>query len=117
MRWLLHGKFDPTVAEALRAHGHQALALAEAGVAEDAPIEMVIAAANAGQLDLISADSETAHVPFATRIPFRRSIALLESGGGEGIERFLERYPRPAPSRLYTITPSRIKVRQLPGKR
>jgi hypothetical protein len=35
----------------------------------------------------------------------------------EAIGRFFERYPRPAPGRLYTITPSRVKVRQLPGRK
>jgi predicted nuclease of predicted toxin-antitoxin system len=119
MRWLLHGKFDPTVAEALHAHGHQTRTLAEMGVAEDAAGEEVLAAAQKAQLDLLTADADTATRPFETKSPFGRCIALLteESMQAEAIGRFFERYPRPAPGRLYTITPSRVKVRQLPGRK
>jgi predicted nuclease of predicted toxin-antitoxin system len=119
MRWLLHGKFDPSVAEALHALGHQTRTLAESGVAEDATSEVVLATAQKAQLDLLTGDADTANRPFETKAPFGRCIALLseEAGQAEAIGRFFERYPRPAPGRLYTITPSRVKVRQLPGRK
>lgn len=121
MRWLLHGKFDPTVAEALHALGHKTQTLAEAGVAEDADGEAVLQAAQKAQLDLLTGDADMATRLFETNghIPFARCIALLAvpSEPGDAINRFFQRYPRPAPGRLYTITPSRVKVRQLPGRK
>ena len=34
---------------------------------------------------------------------------------GRAIERLFERYQRLTPGRLYTVTASRVKIRQLPG--
>ena len=45
-------------------------------------------------------------------------VLVLETAAqdpGRAIERLLERYRRLTPGRLYTITPNRVKIRQLPG--
>ena len=52
--------------------------------------------------------------------PFGRSVVYLHLEGGDveqddAVTRLFERYKRLTPGRLYTVTASRVKVRQLPG--
>src|SRR5688572_5747418 len=121
MRWLLHGNLTPAVAEALRRHGHQAQTLQEAGVTSDDMSE-VLDAAHERQLDLITTDAQLVSAPFERPSPFARSIVFLQLEGGDveqddAIDRLFGRYKRLAPGRIYTVTGSRVKVRQLPGNR
>lgn len=122
MRWLLYGKVTPAAAEALRRHGHQAQFATDAGLTADAPSSEIFVQANKLQLDLITADPLLAEAPFAGGISFQRSIVYLNVGDGEveqddAIDRLFARYKRLSPGRLYTVTASRVKVRQLPSGR
>ena len=54
------------------------------------------------------------------RPPFNRSIVYFQLEGGDveqddAVTRLFERYKRLTPGRLYTVTASRVKVRQLPS--
>lgn len=118
MRWLLHGNLTPAVAEALRRHGHQAQTMQDVGVTTSDPGE-VLEAARERQLDLITNDAQLVNAPFERPGSFARSIVFLQLEGGDveqddALDRLFERYKRLAPGRIYTVTGSRVKVRQLP---
>ena len=120
MRWLLYGTLTPAVAEALRRHGHQAQTL-EDGQIEATEASEVLKAAHERQLDLITSDPQLAAAPFERETPFARSIVFLQLEGGDveqddAVDRLFERYKRLTPGRLYTVTGSRVKVRQLPKR-
>jgi len=67
--------------------------------------------AYAKQWDVITADPAVAKAAVAGKLRFNRSIVLLKSA--EDVERLFGRYKRLTPGRLYTVTASRVKVRQL----
>ena len=120
MRWLLHGALTPAVADALRRHGHQAQTVAEAQVEAKEPGEL-LQAAHERQLDVLTNDAHLAAAPFERPTPFARSIVFLQLAGGDveqddAVDRLFQRYKRLTAGRLYTVTGSRVKVRQLPGK-
>ena|SRR5688572_17392974 len=121
MRWLLHGNLTPAVAEALRRHGHQAQTLQDAGV-ETADASEVLEAAHERQLDVITNDARLVNAPFERPSAFARSIIFLQLEGGDleqddALDRLFERYKRLGPGRIYTVTGTRVKVRQLPVKK
>jgi len=78
-------------------------------------------AAHKAQLDVMTSDPRLAESPLAADAPpFGRSIVYLQLEGGDveqddAVTRLFERYRRLTPGRLYTVTGSRVKVRQLPG--
>jgi len=121
MRWLLHGILTPAVADALRRHGHQAQTAAEAELDGTDPGEL-LKAAHERQLDVITGDARLAAAPFEQSTPFARSIVFLQLEGGnveqdDAVDRLFKRYKRLTPGRLYTVTGSRVKVRQLPAQK
>ena len=121
MRWLLHGNLNASVGEALRRHGHEARQPADVGLPADAPADDVLHAAHKNQLDLITPDQAVATNLFADRFNFDRSIVFLHVGDGDveqddAIDRLFARYKRLTPGRLYTVTESHVKVRQLPAR-
>jgi len=120
VRWLLHGNLTAATGDALRRHGHQVVDLPElAGDSTATPAE-VLAAAKKAQLDVLTADPVLAASPFAESSGFNRSLVFLQLSGGDveqddAIDRLFARYKRLTAGRLYTVTGSRVKVRQLPG--
>jgi len=120
VRWLLHGNVTGAVGEALRRHGHIANVPAELGIDPNLPPAELLRQAHQKQLDIITADADLANAPFASRIRFGRSIVFLQLKGedveqDDAIDRLFQRYKRLTPGRLYTVTATRVKVRQLPG--
>jgi hypothetical protein len=110
MQWLVHA--PPVVAEALIKHEHKT------HVSDADPLET----ARANQWDLITTDAATAMRPFSDEKLFRRSVVFLQLTGGDAelsdaVDRLFVRYKRLTPGRLYTVTASRVKVRQLPQRR
>jgi hypothetical protein len=121
MRWLLHGSLTNAVAEALRRHGHDVRTPADAGVAPDLAPADLLRAAHQHQLDVLTRDTALLDAIYADKLHFDRTIVLLNVEAGEveqddAIDRLFERYKRLAPGRLYTVTGSRVKIRQLPGR-
>ena len=122
MRWLLHKNLTPAVGAALVARDDVPRPLDEAGVAPDATAADVLRAAQLQQLDVITADASLPLAIFEEKLTFNRSVVYLQLEGGEveqddAIDRLFARYPRLTPGRLYTVTGSRVKIRQLPGVR
>ena len=122
MRWLLHGPMTPAVADALRGRGDSVVEPAAVGVEAASPHADVLNAATKAQLDLMTSDAKLAESPFAPDAPpFGRSIVYLQLEGGDveqddAVTRLFERYKRLTPGRLYTVTGTRVKIRQLPGR-
>jgi hypothetical protein len=120
MQWLLHGRMTSAVAEALKRHQHHVHEMPELALASDAPPMEVLKAAVKKQWDVLTTDSTLAEAPFSQELSFPRTIVHLHLEGGDveqddAIDRLFDRYKRLAPKRLYTITPTRVKIRQLPG--
>lgn len=117
MQWLLHGSVSPAAVEALRRHGHQTHAAAEAELTADSPADQVLAAAGRQQWDICTDQVELARAPYQGAMPFRRCIVLIKTADhGDAIDRLFARFKRLGPGRLYTITTSGVKVRQLPAR-
>jgi hypothetical protein len=120
MRWLLHGNLTPAVADALRQRGDTVVDPATAGVTSDLSQADLLKAAQKAQLDVMTADPKLAEASFAEGAsPFGRSIVYLQLEGGDveqddAVTRLFERYRRLTPGRLYTVTGTRVKIRQLP---
>jgi hypothetical protein len=122
MRWLVHGKLTSAVADALKRHGHAVQLPGEIELASDASPEEVLKTAHAKQLDVITADSNLANAMFESPVKFGRTIVFLQLEGGDveqddAVDRLFERYERLTPGKLYTVTGTRVKIRQLPGQR
>ena len=120
MRWVLHGNLTPAVAVALKRHGDQPHALAELGLKDGAKAFELLKTAQSKQLDVLTADHALVDAIFEQKIYFNRVVVFLQLEGGDveqddAIDRLYERYKRLTPGRLYTVTGSRVKVRQLPG--
>jgi hypothetical protein len=122
MRWLVHGpQTTSAVAAALQRHGHETRELASLSVAPDADARSVLEAAKKNQLDLITTDPALAQAPFDLDFWFNRSLVFLQLEGtdveqDDAIDRLFDRYKRLTPGRLYTVTETRVKVRQLPAR-
>ncbi|NNM87014.1 MAG: hypothetical protein HKL95_00675 [Phycisphaerae bacterium] len=130
MQFFLHGKFDPGVAEKLKAAGHQAhtateLARGVSGEPDAADFsdqrDLLVAIA-ARQWMLLTNQRDLVQQACDQRLPGPAIMVLLVSAGSpaaqsQAIDRLFARYPRLSPGRLYTITPNRVKVRQLPQPR
>lgn len=119
MRWLVIGNLTPAVATALVRHGHAASTIEEAGIPDTATPFEVFVAAHAKQLDVITDSAELVAAPFEHQIRFARSLVYMQLAGADveqddGVDRLFARYKRLTPGRMYTVTDTRVKVRQLP---
>ena len=120
MRWLAHGNLTAAAIEALKRHGQDVVAAADIELASDAPPAGVLETARVRQLEIVTTDAAVADAIFEGTGRFGRTIVLLNVEAGDleqddAIDRLFERYKRLSPGRLYTVTGSRVKVRQLPG--
>ena len=121
MRLVLHGKITPAVKDALVRHEQKPVPLAELGLAADAGPFELFKTAQTKQLDVFTTDSMLVNALFDEKIYFNRVVVFLQLEGGDveqddAVDRLFERYKRLTPGRLYTVTGSRVKVRQLPGR-
>jgi hypothetical protein len=121
MRWLLHGPMSSAVADALVRHGHSAKNMLELGLPPETDPATVLRTADAAQLDILTTDASLSSAAFAMDIWLNRSMVYLQLEGGaveqdDAVDRLFARYSRLTPGRLYTVTGSRVKVRQLPAK-
>jgi hypothetical protein len=122
MRLLLHGKLTPAVAEALRTRGDTVRQLTDVGITAESSADDVLKAAHKDQAEILTTDAALATALFDREDAppkFNRSIVYFQLEGGDveqddAVTRLFERYKRLTPGRLYTVTASRVKVRQLP---
>jgi hypothetical protein len=110
MQWLLHGPLSDGVRTALIARGDSVHTI------DLTDIPQILAEAQKKQWDVITAERALAQAQLNGETRFNRCIVLLlepEAQAG-AVERLFTRYKRLTPGRLYTVTASRVKVRQLP---
>ena len=124
MRWVLHGNLTPAVSDALVRHEQKPFPVSELGLKDDAGAGAFefFKTAQQKQLDVITTDAALVNDIFEQNVYFNRVVVFLQLEGGDveqddAIDRLFERYRRLTPGRLYTVTGSRVKVRQLPGRR
>lgn len=120
MRWLVVGTLSPAVNEALVRHGHTVTTPTEAGLAETLTHPELLSAAHQKQLDVLTNLPELANCLFEQPVKFIRTLVFLQLKGeaveqDDAIDRLFTRYKRMATGRLYTVTETRVKIRQLPG--
>ena len=94
----------------------------ELGLPPSTDLALVLKTADAAQLDILTTDASLSAAPFLHDFWFHRCIVYLQLEGADveqddAIDRLFQRYKRLTPGRLYTVTGSRVKVRQLPSKR
>jgi hypothetical protein len=119
MRWLIHGPLTTAVAEALKRHGHTTQTPAEVELSDGASAREVFDSAHKKQLDVITADGKLVNDLYESPVRFGRSLVFLQLEGGaveqdDAVDRLFTRYKRLSPGRLYTVTETRVKIRQLP---
>lgn len=122
MRWVLIGIVSPAVSAALVRHEHKPQAISELGLPPEATPREILKVAQSKQLDVLTTDPALVNAIFDQDIWFNRVVVFLQLEGGEveqddAIDRLFERYKRLTPGRLYTVTGSRVKIRQLPGRK
>jgi hypothetical protein len=121
MRWLLHGSMSTAVSEALVRHGHEAVDMNAVGLPPATDPATVLKTAQQGQYDLLTTDAAMSAAPYLLDFWFHQALVYLQLEGADveqddAIDRLFTRYKRLTPGRLYTVTGSRVKIRQLPGK-
>jgi hypothetical protein len=117
MRWLVYGKLAAAVSDALVRHEQS---VAKIDIAPDASPADALAAAQNAQVELITNDAGVVDAIYEQRVPFNRCVVYLQLEGGDveqddAIDRLFVRYKRFSAGRMYTVTGSRVKIRQLPG--
>jgi hypothetical protein len=120
MRFLVHGTLSSAAIDALNRHGHSAMPVADLLGDQVLDVEELLKLANQKQMDVMTTDKDLATRPFDTKHKFGRAIIYLQLAGGDveqddAIDRLFARYKAPKPGQLYTVTETRVKVRQLPG--
>lgn len=127
MRFLIHGAVHPDAQAALGRHGHACHALLELSADTDAPTSLaddpalLLPLLEKKQWNLATTEADFIHTLYEKKTPFNGVILYILDDPevlkdqDKAIDRLFERYPRLSARRLYTITPSRVKIRQLPG--
>lgn len=122
MRWVLCGNLSQAVTDALVRHEQKPSPVSDLGLSSDTGPRELLKAAQTKQLDVLTNDAALVNAIFDQDIWFNRSVVFLQLEGGEveqddAVDRLFARYKRLSPGRLYTVTGSRVKVRQLPGRK
>jgi hypothetical protein len=127
MRFFVHGAVHPEAPEALLKLEHACHTMMELSGETDSPEELagnateLLALLARKQWSLLTTDTGLVRDVYEKKVPFPGVIVLVLDDPevlhdqGAAIERLFERYKRLTPGRLYTVTPSRVKIRQLPG--
>ena len=117
MRFFLHGDIPHDVQAALGEAQHVChtlLELAEGFDGTDDP-GLLLPLLEKKQWQLITADAEFVRQLYERKIAFGGVVVQLLDASETAIPRLFERYPRLTARRMYIVTRSRVKIRQLPG--
>ncbi|MHB1766564.1 MAG: hypothetical protein ACYCUV_01780 [Phycisphaerae bacterium] len=120
MQFLVHGGLAADAVAAMVRQGHRVHQLAEIAGETSAPSspEELLRELAHRQWCLLTADRDFVHQVYDQGLKFNLCMVLLiaqPDQHGTAVDRLFERYKRLSPKRLYTVTPGRVKVRQLPG--
>lgn len=128
MRFFIHGAVTPEATDALKRHGHAVHNDLELSADTDAPAA-VLSTPRAlleilahKQWQLFTTDAAFVHRMYDEKISFPGGIVVLLlddpavlGDQAPAVDRLFARYKRLTAKRLYTVTASRVKIRQLPG--
>ena len=120
MRFLLQGNFTRAVTDALVRHGHTAQTVGEAVADSAVDTTELLSLVRKSQQDLLTNDKTIIQYLLDHSTKLDRSVVYLQLEGGDveqddAIDRLFERYSRLKPGMLYTVTETRVKIRQLPS--
>jgi hypothetical protein len=122
MRFLLHGNLSEATRKTLEKHEHAAHAIKELELdAPPADAGELVALLEKKQWNLLTNDGSIVREIYEKKLAFSGVVVqILEElksakQAADAVERLFERYKRLTPRRLYTVTASRVKIRQLPG--
>jgi len=128
MQFFILGPVNPEAQAALVRHGHSVHSDLELSADTDAPASLEDSPSQLLELlshkgwNLLTTDTAFIRLMYEQKAEFPRGVVvhLLDDPAdlhdqAPAIDRLFKRYPRLTPKRLYTITPSRVKIRQLPG--
>ena len=120
MQFLVHGGLAAEGCEAMVRQGHRVHQLTELAGETPAPSspEELLRELARRQWCLLTADRDFVHQVYDQGLKFNLCMVLLIAQADQhssSVDRLFERYKRLSPKRLYTVTPGRVKVRQLPG--
>jgi hypothetical protein len=126
MRFFLHGTFNDQAHGALKKHEHAFHTSADLPDADFSalaanPAEFLKLLAKK-QWQLLTTDAALIHKIYEDKIEFPAGVIVhmldepaVMDDQGAAVDRLFDRYKRLTPRRLYTVTASRVKIRQLPG--
>ncbi len=124
MQFIIYGNLNvKDITAALARHGQRPAEPAVDTSAPGAPAdaesrEQFFAYLQKNQWELMTDDMDLVHRLYEEKIRFNRTIVLILPAPGDAgiaIDRLFARYPRLSARRLYSLTPGRVKIRQLPG--
>jgi len=127
MRFLIHGAVHPDAVAAMKKHEQACHTMLELSSETDAPNEVgdspmeLCKVLEKKQWNLLTTDGDFVHKLYEEHVIFTGVIVFIVDDPvvlkdqGPAVDRLFERYPRLTPRRMYTVTASRVKVRQLPG--
>jgi hypothetical protein len=127
MRFLIHGAIRPEAVAALARKDHVCHQLPELLAAADGPPDaaqqpaILLPLLERRQWNLLTTDAGLTRSMVLKEAGFGGVIVLVLDDAdapqdqGQAIDRLFERYRRLTPGRVYTVTPRRVKIRQLPG--
>ena len=121
MHFLLFVPDPASIRPALERHEHACHTSGElTGSPDAAPVDLndpdaLLPLLSKKQWNLITTNADFVHSLYEKKSEFAGSVVLLLSDAADPIDRLFERYKRLSPRRLYTVTGSRVKIRQLPG--
>lgn len=128
MHFFVHGAVSADAQEALRKHEQQVHTALELSAETDAPAALednpreLLKFLQQKQWHLFTTDSDLIHKIYEEKIEFPAGIIVfmldnpdILNDQGAAVDRLFERYKRLTVKRLYTITASKVKIRQLPG--
>lgn len=129
MRFFVHGTVTPEAQQALVRHGHGVHTALELSEETDAPAALegspaeFLALLAKRQWHLFTTDTEFIRRMYEEKAEFPGGVIVLLLDRPEelhdqapAVDRLFERYKRLTAKRMYTITPTKVKVRQLPGR-
>jgi hypothetical protein len=127
MRFLIHGAVRPEAAAALAQRGHVCQSLPELLADADVPADaardpaVLLPFIENKQWHVLTTDATLIRDVYERKISFGGILVLLlddqdgPQNQDQAVGRLFDRYKRLTPGRLYTVTPNRVKIRQLPG--
>lgn len=126
MRFLVQGDLHADALAAMTKHEQVCHTLADLSAGNEGISEVrtspkeLLPLLEKKQWQLLTTDAAFVREMYEQKYPFSGIIVLLlesvaGTGQAGGIDRLFERYKRLTPRRLYTVTASRVKIRQLPG--